>query len=114
MMDAMSCGAVVLGSATSPVMEMIRDGENGLLADFFDADALAARAVEVLRDPQAFRPLGRAAESMIAERYSINAVLPRMVELYERTVARGTRADAAPDVPAAGVTPASMATPFNG
>jgi glycosyltransferase involved in cell wall biosynthesis len=35
MMDAMSCGAVVLGSATSPVKEMIRHGENGLLADFF-------------------------------------------------------------------------------
>ena len=26
MMDAMSCGAVVLGSATAPVVEMIRDG----------------------------------------------------------------------------------------
>src|SRR4030095_13577086 len=32
MMDAMSCGAVVLGSATPPVMEMIKDGQNALLA----------------------------------------------------------------------------------
>src|SRR5436190_3121513 len=38
MMDALSCGAVVLASATTPVREMIRDGENGLLADFFDTD----------------------------------------------------------------------------
>ena len=50
MMDALSCGAVVLGSATTPVKEMIRDGENGLLADFFDADALAAKAVAALKD----------------------------------------------------------------
>ena len=87
MMDALSCGAVVLGSATTPVKEMIRDGENGLLADFFDADALAAKAIEALRDPNAHRPLGRAAEQMIVEKYSLDAVLPRMLQLYERAAA---------------------------
>jgi len=86
MMDAMSCGAVVLGSDTPPVREMVRDGENGLLAGFFDVDALAAKAVQVLRDPAAFRPLGRAAEQMIVDRYSVEAVLPQVVNLYERTV----------------------------
>lgn len=87
MMDALSCGAVVLGSATSPVKEMIRDGENGLTADFFDADALAAKGVAALRDVAGHRALGRAAEQMITERYSLEAVLPRMLELYERAAA---------------------------
>jgi glycosyltransferase involved in cell wall biosynthesis len=110
MMDAMSCGAVVLGSATGPVAEMIHDGHNGLLADFFDADAFAARAVEVLKDPDAFRPLGQAAEAMIAEKYSLERVLPQMVELYERTVAAGTSGDGRQARP----TSANPATPFNG
>lgn len=88
MMDAMSCGAVVLGSATSPVTEMIRDGENGLLADFFSPEQFAAKAVDVLKEPDAFRPLGRSAEQMIAERYSLEAVLPQMLGLYERTAAK--------------------------
>jgi glycosyltransferase involved in cell wall biosynthesis len=83
MMDAMSCGAVVLGSDTAPVREMIRDGGNGLLADFFSPEAFAATAVEVLKDPDAFRPLGRAAEQMVLEQYSLEAVLPRMLALYE-------------------------------
>lgn len=83
MMDAMSCGAVVLGSATSPVKEMIRDGENGLLADFFKPEEFAAKAIPVLKDPDAFRPLGRAAEHMIREQYSLDAVLPKMLALYE-------------------------------
>jgi hypothetical protein len=82
-MDAMSCGAVVLGSATSPVKEMIRDGENGLLADFFKPEEFAHKAVEVLKDPGAFRQLGRAAEQMIVEKYSLEAVLPQMLQLYE-------------------------------
>jgi len=87
MMDAMSCGAVVLGSRTAPVEEMIRDGENGLLADFFSPEEFADRAVAVLRDPAAYRPLGRAAEQMIAEKYSLEAVLPLMLDMYERAVA---------------------------
>jgi glycosyltransferase involved in cell wall biosynthesis len=87
MMDAMSCGAVVLGSDTAPVREMIQDGGNGLLADFFNPDALAEKAVRVLRDPDAARPMGRAAEQFVVERYSLDAVLPRMLELYERTAA---------------------------
>jgi glycosyltransferase involved in cell wall biosynthesis len=86
MMDAMSCGAVVLGSATSPVMEMIEDGKNGLLADFFDVEAIAQKAVQVLKDPAAHRELGRAAERMIEERYSLEVVLPRMIALYEGAV----------------------------
>jgi glycosyltransferase involved in cell wall biosynthesis len=88
MMDALSCGAVVLGSATAPVKEMIRDGENGLLADFFDTDEMAEKAVRVLRDPAAFRPLGRAAEEMVVRDYSLEAVLPRMLSLYEEAVNR--------------------------
>jgi glycosyltransferase involved in cell wall biosynthesis len=86
MMDAMSCGAVVLGSATSPVKEMIRDGENGLLADFFKPEQFAEKAVQVLRNPDEFRPLGRAAEKMIIEQYSLEAVLPKMLALYQEAL----------------------------
>jgi glycosyltransferase involved in cell wall biosynthesis len=86
LMDALSAGAVVLGSNTSPVREMIRDGENGLLADFFDVDELAQKAVEVLRDPAAFRPLGRAAEKRIAEEYCLDVVLPKMADMYQEVV----------------------------
>jgi glycosyltransferase involved in cell wall biosynthesis len=83
MMDALSCGAVVLGSDTSPVREMIQDGVNGLLADFFSPDDFAGKACRVLADPDAYRPLGRAAEQMVVDRYSLDAVLPQMLQLYE-------------------------------
>jgi glycosyltransferase involved in cell wall biosynthesis len=109
MMDAMSCGAVVLGSATPPVMEMIRDGENGLLADFFDVEGLADKAVRVLRDPAGHRPLGRAAEERIKLLYSVEAVTPEMLKMYESVVNRP--AIAAPAV-AAPPPPASPADTF--
>lgn len=83
MMDAMSAGAVVLGSRTAPVVEMIRDGENGLLADFFSPEDFAEKALAVLADPAKYRPLGRAAERIIEERYSLDAVSPQMLKMYE-------------------------------
>lgn len=88
MMDAMSCGAVVLGSKTPPVEEMIRPGVNGLLADFFNPEDFAAQAVQVLKDPGEFRALGRAAEEMVVEQYSLEAVLPKMLKMYEDALAK--------------------------
>jgi glycosyltransferase involved in cell wall biosynthesis len=82
MMNAMSCGAVVLGSSTAPVMDVIVDGENGLLADFFSPEQFASKAVEVLENPDAARRLGLAAEQMIVDQYSLESVLPQMLELY--------------------------------
>ena len=36
----------------------------------------------MLRDPAAFRPLGRAAEALVVEKYALDAVLPQMLDLY--------------------------------
>jgi len=86
-MNALTCGCTVLGSATPPVQEVIQHEENGLLADFYDVDRFVELANKVLDDPQAFRPLGEAAVRMIEEKYSLDVCLPKMVDLYERTVA---------------------------
>lgn len=83
MVDAMSAGAVVLGSRTAPVMEMIEDGQNGLLADFFSPEDFADKAIKILENPTEFRPLGRAAERLIEEKYSLEAVTPMMLKMYE-------------------------------
>lgn len=49
---------------------------------------LATKAVEVLRDPAAFRPLGRAGEALIAREYSLDVVLPRMVQFHQEVLGR--------------------------
>ena len=115
MMDALSCGAVVLASDTAPVREMIRDGQNGLLADFFDADALAAKAIAALKDPAAYRPLGRAAEKIIVEKYSLEAVLPRMLGMYQRASAIKLEGWPTPNyAPEAPTPPPRIVQPTNG
>jgi glycosyltransferase involved in cell wall biosynthesis len=87
LLDAMSCGCVVLASDQACTREYVTHGRNGLLADFFDVEALAARAVEVLRDPAAYRPLGDAARDTIEQHYSLRACLPRLKAYFERVAA---------------------------
>ena len=87
-LDAMACGCTVLGSDTAPVREVIADGENGLLCDFFDDEAMAERALEVLADPAAHRErLGTAATRTVAERYALDVTFPAMASFYEEVAA---------------------------
>jgi glycosyltransferase involved in cell wall biosynthesis len=80
---------VVIGSATAPVMEVIEDGVNGLLVEYFDGEALATTIAAVLADPAGHRPLGEAARALVMERYDLGRVcLPAQLELVD-AVARG-------------------------
>ncbi len=71
MLEAMASGCLVIGSRTGPVQEVIEDGVNGLLVDFFDSGAMADRVVAALDNPQAMRPLREAAMLCVKERYSL-------------------------------------------
>ncbi|WP_172300513.1 glycosyltransferase [Pseudoruegeria sp. HB172150] len=81
MLEAMSLGALVVGSATPPVEEVIEDGVTGHLVDFFDVDGWAAKLIEVLSDPAAQAPVRAAARQHIIDRYDLGTVcLPRLME----------------------------------
>ena len=85
LINAMACGAVVLASDQACVREYIRPGENGLLAEFFDAAGIAERALAVLRDPLAYRPLAEAAMRDVREKYSVDVAVPRLKAYFEET-----------------------------
>ena len=84
MMEAMSLGALVIGSDTQPVREVIEDGVNGLLVDFFSPDALADKVIEALANREAFSVLRKRARETIVERYDLNSVcLPAQMTLVD-------------------------------
>lgn len=92
-MEAMAMGALVIGSDTGPVREVIRDGVNGLLTDFFDPAALADRLVEALDHPARFEGLRQAAIETVRQRYDVDQSLPAWRALIQRVMAaRGGKA----------------------
>ncbi len=84
MLEAMSAGALVVGSATPPVLEVIRHGVNGLLVDFFAVERWSASLCEVLGEPEKFAALRQAARQTILDGYDLKRkCLPRMIEFVE-------------------------------
>lgn len=87
-LEAMAASCLVIGSRTGPVQEVIRDGENGILVDFFDHGALAAKIAEVLADPRAYDSLRVAGRRTVLEHYDLKSVtLPRMRALLNDMMA---------------------------
>jgi glycosyltransferase involved in cell wall biosynthesis len=78
MIEAMALECRIVASATAPVEEAIRDGENGRLFSFFDHAGLVDRVRETLADPEGSAEMGRVARRYALERYDFRSVcLPR-------------------------------------
>ena len=90
LMEAMSAGALIVGSDTEPVREMITDSENGVLVDFFDVDALVAKVCHILDNKAEYQPLKHKARETILENYSTTDLLPRYWKLIQ-SVANGSK-----------------------
>jgi Ca2+-binding RTX toxin-like protein len=96
LLDAMACGCAVLASDTAPAREVVRDGDNGLLTDFFDDGRLAERALAALADSGLRDQLGRAAVETIHRRYALEVTLPRLASFLEEVAGTSERRPAHP------------------
>jgi glycosyltransferase involved in cell wall biosynthesis len=79
--EAMALECRIVASDTAPVREIITDGVNGRLFDFFDEKALAERVRETLADRDRSAGMAGEARRIALERYDYKTVcLPRWRE----------------------------------
>lgn len=83
LMEAMSAGCLVIGSRTPPLEEVIRDGVNGRLVDFFDHTELAEALFQALADPAGHAPIRQAARETIVRNYALDLLVERHIGLLE-------------------------------
>ncbi len=87
-LEAMAAGCAMIGSATPPVQEVIADGENGLLVDFFSPGAIAQTVDAVLSDPTRMRAMRDNARRTVVEGYDLKSrILPRWHKLMADIIA---------------------------
>ncbi len=90
LLEAMACGALIVGSDTPPVAEAVTHGSTGLLVPFFEPDALAATVLEVLADRDRFTPMAEAGRASVVARYDLRGLcLPRQLDMIEVLAAGG-------------------------
>lgn len=82
-LEAMSCEVPVVASRVGGLPEVVQDGVTGFICDADDVDGMAARSLQVLRDPELRRRIGRAAAADVASRFCTGIIVPRYEQYYD-------------------------------
>jgi glycosyltransferase involved in cell wall biosynthesis len=88
MLDAMACGTAVVATRAGGIPEAIVDERHGLLVPPQDPGALAKAIVRLLRNPELRLRLGSAGRQRIVDEFSVEAMVQKTVEAYEKGLAR--------------------------
>lgn len=84
LLEAMSWGLPVITTPVGGIPQVIADEANGLLVPSGDIDALAAAIIRLMATPQLRARLGAAARATIEQRFSLDASVERLLEIYRR------------------------------
>lgn len=88
LLEAMACGALVIGSATEPVQEVIHDGKNGILVGFHDQDALIRAVSDVIQNPDHYTALRTEARRTIKQNYRKDLCITKQLALIDAVALR--------------------------
>jgi glycosyltransferase involved in cell wall biosynthesis len=77
----------VIASAVGQIVDVIRDGENGLLVPPGDVQAMSDVLIKLFQDPDLCSRLGMQAREDAEKNYSWDAYLNRLEKIFEAVIA---------------------------
>ena len=84
-LEAMACGAPVVGSRAGGLPEVIQDGVTGLLEPPGSVEAMGRRAIDLLRNPARHRAMSLAAIER-AKEFDAEHIIPQYERVYEEAL----------------------------
>jgi glycosyltransferase involved in cell wall biosynthesis len=88
LLEAMSCGCLVVASDTEPVREVIKNGENGYLTDFWDEAKISSAVIGCLENRKDMDSVRLEARKTILERYDGRKLVPQKIYMMQEAIAR--------------------------
>jgi glycosyltransferase involved in cell wall biosynthesis len=86
MLEAMSTGCLIIASDTPPVTEVINDGVNGILVDFFSPQNIVEKIENALDHPDRMETLRINARKTIIDKYNLHDLLPKHLEWIKNNI----------------------------
>lgn len=90
LMEAMACGAPIVGSRTKPLMEVLSHEQQGLHADFFSPADIVSQLCRYLDAPEFAQRMGNAARAHMVQHYALADILPKQLALIEAVANRAS------------------------
>ncbi|MGH9838066.1 MAG: glycosyltransferase [Blastocatellia bacterium] len=87
-LEYMGAGRPVVVTDVGGAREAVIEGETGYLVRAGDYEMMAARIVELLRNPERARVMGRFGQQVVKQKFSCTAQLAQTEQLYDRLLAR--------------------------
>lgn len=87
-LEAMACEVVPIATRAGGVPEVIDHGNTGYLAEVGDVDTMARYAIELLRNEQRMREMGKQARAAAIERFSSARIVGQYEDYYRRVLER--------------------------
>ena len=86
LLEAMACGTLVVASDTAPVREVVQDGVNGFLCDFWDHEKMAQTLADVLARAPQLGHVRRNARQTVQRSYDADVQTRRFMDLIEASM----------------------------
>jgi D-inositol-3-phosphate glycosyltransferase len=106
-LEAMACGTPVLGADVGGIRFSVLDGVTGFLVPPNDPEALAARAAQLLREPERMKEMGRNGIARVQAQFTWPKVTRGICTFYEQVL--GVHMPRRPVLPRSGIRVAAVA-----
>ena len=84
LIESMAMELPIVSTKVGSIDEIVTEGVTGFLTPEGDADALSARILELLQNPDAARQMGQAGRRKAEELFSKETMIKRYEDLFER------------------------------
>ncbi len=88
-LEAMACGAPVIGTSGSGLTEVVDDGRTGFLHPVGEIDAMAESALGLLTDSERWARFSAAARRRAVDNFSIDEIVPMYEDYYREVIEHG-------------------------